>query len=534
MVHKTKNLVVVLFALVAYGCQSEGKKRTRTKQTGALASIAQQNQPLRRLGLATGQFRVLDPSYDFSGKGNFNPSATALRFPVHADGNSFAAQLRSSEEMLAARLQALDHAQKSVRLQTFSFRADETGWRIANKLIELKKRGLHVKVIVDLADTVQPDNQGMYFKLQQNGVGVEGWEPLYLHVIHLINSGDDDFVWDEFNMRFHEKMFIVDAEIPGRELGIVGGSNISNKYFKIVEDDFTEQWDDADIALKGEVVRDMARLFDENISLIAQYKREDRMINLDPIWESAIYVRDVLGMDPIIKINEEDMRPQWQEKIENIAGMSLELEWHPVAIRFLQSRPRLNEDYIFHAYLDFIRSAKEEILIMNSYLIPSVEMRRELRNAQQRGVKVKILTNSREVTDGPLVTIAGRTLYPELLSINEEHPSGPELELYEWKGEPGLGNGLGLHHGKYAVFDGKAMIIGSYNIDPRSRQFSSESVVALENLAIAKGYRDRFNLEIGPGFAKRISLAEARTFRDPSNFLDYLQTKFAEFLKPIF
>lgn len=88
---------------------------------------------------------------------------------------------RPSEDALRARIELLERAKTSIRVQALIFRADEAGLHIAKLLKKKRKAGLDVRVIVDAVSNSDFRTQWMYFDLKQHGIEVEGYEALYLH-----------------------------------------------------------------------------------------------------------------------------------------------------------------------------------------------------------------------------------------------------------------------------------------------------------------------------------------------------------------
>jgi phosphatidylserine/phosphatidylglycerophosphate/cardiolipin synthase-like enzyme len=62
--------------------------------------------------------------------------------------------LRKGAESFAARIQLLDEAKKSIRIQALIFSGDEWGLYIAEILKKKKAEGLDVRIIVDAASNL--------------------------------------------------------------------------------------------------------------------------------------------------------------------------------------------------------------------------------------------------------------------------------------------------------------------------------------------------------------------------------------------
>jgi putative cardiolipin synthase len=118
-----------------------------------------------------------------------------------------------------------------------------------------------------------------------------------------------------------------------------------------------------------------------------------------------------------------------------------------------------------------METARESVLIESPYLVPSRAFRRVLRQARERGLHIRILTNSLGTTDNlwPQAGYVGRKKWLVRTGV----------ELWEYQGPECL-------HTKAAVIDGRTAVVGSFNLDPRSEKLNSEVAVVLEGREAAE------------------------------------------------
>jgi len=97
----------------------------------------------------------------------------------------------------------------------------------------------------------------------------------------------------------------------------------------------------------------------------------------------------------------------------------------------------------------------------------------------QRGVKLQFLTNTLHSTDA-FYAVAS-------LSDSLDRLNLPNLEVWGYDGRP-LKQGKRAPaserwgvHGKRAVFDDQTVVVGTYNMDPRSANLNSELIVICRN-----------------------------------------------------
>lgn len=405
----------------------------------------------------------------------------------------------SGEDALAVRIDTLAAAQRSIRIQALIFRADEAGLHIAEILKAKKRDGVNVRVIVDAASNLDWQTQWMYFDLKRHGIEVQGYEAMYLEWI----TAERLLEPLRANKRFHDKLWVVDGEDEARGVAIVGGLNIANEYFRIGDDPLS-RWHDQDVVLRGPIVADVTAAFDRNDAFFAGIKAErPAAFNPDNAWKLSASTLDRVASVDV---------PYWRRdelasRVQACAGRDVPDAYQPVAARFLQSRPRFEETYILQAYLNLIERANESILLANAYFVPSRAIVEALSRAAARGVDVVVVTNSPESNDIASVAVVSRYLYQDVMA-----PAGRGARVYEWIG-PAAGEGT--LHAKYAIFDEEAVLVGSYNLDPRSERLNSETAVALQDPALARRLAASFREDVLPK-SREIGWQQARAFRKPA------------------
>lgn len=534
-------LLAGILALGFTSCGQGGASRKGGERLPAVFGQGQNNlndrpgylDQQRNFNPSNRQFRIFDQNFDFNPADNIPTQALAQRFPVSLGNDSQIAWLGRGEQFFAARMHLLNNARRSVRIQSLLFEDDESSRLIANKLIELVNRGVQVKVIVDPVINYTIANQTLYYRLQRNGVMIEGYEAFYLNYFSKgAQMNDLGLTIGEANMRYHEKLFIIDGEDPVNGMAITGGVNLGNNYFRADPTNTEEMWRDRDVLVRGKIVDSMTRSFEQNYQEFFQKRSEGLFGDTSQIWGWA---NTLFGSKGYIEMD--DMDPEILARLRSFTNQPFQPQWVSGDIRFVQSRPRFKEDLIMPAFLDMINRSQTEILINNSYFLPDEDFTRALKAAVSRGVKVKIITNHVDNTDFSQLHLLARTSYKDFLVLNTpalqaQGNGDTPIEIYEWAGDPVLGNGEGLNHSKYAVFDRKAVMVGSFNIDPRSRSLNSESVVFFESEQAASLYYQEFESERVPRYAQKVSLFQAQSFTDPGGLKEKLELQISEILRP--
>jgi putative cardiolipin synthase len=123
-------------------------------------------------------------------------------------------------------------------------------------------------------------------------------------------------------------------------------------------------------------------------------------------------------------------------------------------------------------FLQVLATARESIVIQTPYLFPSDETKLLLASLiRDRGVKIKIITNSILTTNNLLAEVGYKSVRHELIQMG--------IELYEYKGPQ-------TAHAKAALIDGKIFFIGSFNLDYRSALLNREVALVGESVAVAQ------------------------------------------------
>ncbi len=64
------------------------------------------------------------------------------------------------------------------------------------------------------------------------------------------------------------------------------------------------------------------------------------------------------------------------------------------------------------------------------------------------------------------------------------------------------GNGRGIMHDKFAIFDGKLLVTGSYNWTDSAERFNHENALVLDEAVVIRRYQTKFDRLFNGGLAK--------------------------------
>lgn len=143
------------------------------------------------------------------------------------------------------------------------------------------------------------------------------------------------------------------------------------------------------------------------------------------------------------------------------------------------------------ALTNFVKQAKNKIVIQSPYLILSDQAVSLFRETIQRGVKIQISTNSLAATDNLQAFSGYKNQRKSLLDMG--------IEIYEYRPYPQVQqqlleryptikskNPVFALHAKTMIIDSRVIFIGTYNLDPRSQNLNTEVGIIIDNNALAK------------------------------------------------
>jgi putative cardiolipin synthase len=522
-------LIVFILAMALLSCVQKTVVPPTARDLSNKPSIP----PLDNLSQESQTAPVFGPSQKFAGSPLGDVGRQGL-FGVHSPKLNQITLLKNGDESFAARVQLIEKAKKSIRIQALIFSGDESGLYISEILKKKKAEGLDVRVIVDASANLGLQTQWMYFDLKQHGIEVQGYEALYLEWLNEMPVPFLSPVKDPEapNHRYHEKMWIVDGETDQRT-AVVGGLNIANEYFRVDPSDPGHFWRDQDVIVKGDIVADMVTTFDRNFEHFLKIKESRGALDTDIYWQTTRRFMDKFGKLTIPYTT----RSNLVKRVKKMARMKLTLNYENARSRFFHNRPRLEESYIQQAYRKLLDNAEQEIIICNAYFIPSNNFIDAVRDAAGRGVRVIILTNSPETNDLPELTMVGRSYYKKILSINgnvEAKKSGGNVQIWEWYGwrYDQSQQTEGTIHAKYAIFDRRYSLVGSYNLDPRSEKLNSETAIVFENDKLSTELAKMF-YENDLAYSRQVTPEDANEFNEPTDALYKLRKEFGDLFEPL-
>jgi len=415
-------------------------------------------------------------------------------------GDSGVEYMRYGRVALEARLALCDLAERSLDLQYYIWDADVSGRLLADRIIRAADRGVRVRVLLDDHGVTDRDTVIAQLSAHPN-IDIRAFNPFRSR-----SHPMSDFLTDpsRANRRSHNKVLIADNAIA-----IVGGRNIADHYFGVNGE---SNFRDLDTVAVGPVVRDASAVYDD-------------------FWNSAFAVPYEAFVDTLPTRAESDagiarMRAQMaseelpyplHEEVDaltaNMKAVRDRLTWAPV--RVLYDPPEKAEARASHnifSVLDaLVSNARTEVLIENAYFVPrdhGVELTAAL---HARGVRVRVLTNSLASND--LVSVhSGYQKYRDDLLENgvEMYELRPDSSMQQLRWSAVSAKSRAGLHAKAMVVDRRYVVVGSYNLDPRSADINTELALLIDSPAFAKKIAEFFDDGVKPENSYRVTLEQGR------------------------
>ncbi|HJU23648.1 MAG TPA: phospholipase D family protein [Casimicrobiaceae bacterium] len=433
-----------------------------------------------------------------------HPQDTALGRKVEAlakshPGLSGFRLFASGSDAFTLRVQMANRAQRTLDVQYFIFKDDDTGKLLMNAMLNAAARGVRVRVLIDDTQARGQDDRVAILAANPN-VDVRLYNPFYYRgSIALIRYAEFALTMSRLDYRMHNKLFVVD-----NELAIVGGRNVGDEYFDTGNE---PQFGDYDVFAMGPIVRKLSKSFDAywNSSLSIPV---EALLGPKPTQSKLAQVKEQLeAHEQQMHDSDEERAIRTGRPLDSLLADDSGIVWAKAEVLADSPDKASVEDdeepgaLFRRRLLEAMRDVKFELLIVSPYFVPGDNGLALLEQLRARGVRVRVLTNSLLSTDVPAVHAGYRKYRVPLLKAG--------VELYEVKPSPGKphpGGGLlkapssGQFslHAKAFVFDRKRIFVGSANFDPRSMHLNTEIGLMIDSPELAQQVLTRFNTIANP------------------------------------
>ncbi|HSK19318.1 MAG TPA: phospholipase D-like domain-containing protein [Longimicrobiales bacterium] len=225
-----------------------------------------------------------------------------------------------------------------------------------------------------------------------------------------------------FHRRNHRRAIVIDGRV-----GFTGGAAVADKWAGSAST--TEEWRDTMVRVDGCIAHNLQSAFCE-------------------LW--AFVTGEVLTGEEVFP---GDLLDQPDSGVHSCGVISSpSSEEHPLRLFF---------------FLSFL-AARERLWITTPYFVPDKHTRQVVKRRAQAGVDVRILMPNHH-TDARPIRQASHSYYSELMNAG--------VRIYEYQPT--------MMHTKGVVVDGQWSVVGSANMDIRSKELNEENVLGIRDAAFA-------------------------------------------------
>lgn len=434
-----------------------------------------------------------------------------------------------------ARVALIRLAERSLDFQYYIVENDVSGSLLLEEILRAADRNVRIRMLIDSIGSGKVGDEVALLAAHPN-ISIRVFNPASMkHETFLTSLAAWTVDFKRVNSRMHNKALISD-----NLAATIGGRNLGDQYFD-VSADFT--FSDMDVVAAGPIVRQISNSFD-------LYWNSEQAKRLH-------YAREVETDEEQLRAARADLHQRWEKAVNSEAGQEVEaaiatwmdkgkfaypFTWAyadlvvdapgkvtnndddpplitqltlplPEALTTEDSaaEPDIETDKETSEPLtrldELLEHAEESFTIISAYVVPRDSGVEWLGELEERGIDVRILTNSLDSTDVAAVHSGYSRYRPEMLRRG--------VDLYELKSIPQKRSRQNLFgssprsslHAKTYIVDGKHLVVASFNLDPRSIEDNTELALTIHSRELAQEALKMFEETTAPDKSYRLKLA---------------------------
>ena len=398
--------------------------------------------------------------------------------------------LRHGLDAFVGRAFLASQAERSIDVQYYMFHQDTVGQLLIGQLIKAADRGVRVRMLID--DIYGSEADDVWTALDAHPrMQVRLFNPF-------VRDVSKNLQWitrfRDANFRMHSKSFTVDNQAT-----IVGGRNIGDEYFNANPD---LAFADLDLLAIGPVVPDVSEAFDE-------YWNSDWAYPASALTRPAgtEYLNDLRKRMDLFPASE--VAATYIEALKNsdlanaLRAGRAQFNWDEAKALHDSSEKKAHgenwqAELLISQLWPYMQNATEELIIVSPYFVPGKKGAKALCDLSQKGVEVRIFTNSLASNDVAAVHAGYAKYRKQLLRAGvilyelDEEVKEVVKKKFTWL--PGLSKSS--LHAKTIVIDRKATFVGSMNLDQRSLHINNEIGIFFLNPELAGKRAEEYHRNI--------------------------------------
>ena len=320
--------------------------------------------------------------------------------------------LTSGQEKFDDMFNAIRQARSSIHLEYFNFRNDSIARELFLLLEEKCAEGVEVRALFDGFGN-DSNNRPLLKRhlraIREKGIEIYEFDPVRFPWIN--------HVWT----RDHRKIVIIDGKIA-----YTGGMNVADYYINGTPQ--VGSWRDMHCRIEGEEVNTLQRIF-----MRIWHRVTGKWLQGEQYYRGLKSPSYINGLKP---------------DTTTTSGTKM--------VGIINREPHTSNRIIRQFYTEAINAAQDSIKLINPYLTLDRPLKRALKQAIRRGVKVEVMVSQK--SDIPLT--------PDCVFYNVHRLMRHGADVWIYK--------PGFHHTKVIMVDGRFCTVGSANLNARSLRFDYE------------------------------------------------------------
>lgn len=346
--------------------------------------------------------------------------------------------LMSGQEKFDDMFLAIRQARHSIHLEYFNFRNDSIAGLLFNILAEKVSQGVEVRALYDAfgnSSNNKPLKKHHIKKLRAQGIEIYEFDPLRFPWVNHVFARD------------HRKIVVIDGEIA-----YTGGMNVADYYIEGTP--VVGEWHDMHCRIDGSEVNTLQAIF---LRIWNKVTGQD--------IHGPQYYRGLTKETPFQGLRPDTTATAYQK-----------------TVGIINREPHTSNKIIRTFYTNAINVAQDSIKIINPYFTLNHSIKKALRKAVRRGVKVELMLSTK--SDIPLTPDCG------FYNAHRLMKHGVDVWMYQ----------PGFHHTKVIMVDGQFCTVGSANLNARSLSWDYEENAVIVDTCTTQQLDNLFDSEKADSF----------------------------------
>jgi cardiolipin synthase len=354
--------------------------------------------------------------------------------------------LNNGDEFLPALLQSINEAKRTINFSVYVWSDGAFSDEVLSALERKQREGVTVRILLDGLGAMKSSDDDFEPLIAAGGKVQRYRTPKFGKLTR-------------FHRRNHRRSIVMDGQV-----GFTGGMAVSDVWLGHAQDE--EHWRDMMFKVTGPMARSLQAAF------VDTWVSSSGEILVDPNNYPV----------PAPAVNG---APRQARGDLSLSKVGVERFLH------LASSPADDDQAMAYFYLLPVLAARQSIYFAVPYFIPDKHLMKALSEKAQAGVDVRLLLPGRH-TDNLIVRASAQARYQELMEAG--------VKIFEYQPT--------LLHSKFGVIDGQWSIVGSPNLNSRSRQLDEENAFGIFDRRFGEQLQATFATDLQK--ARQMNLEEWR------------------------